>query len=191
MVDAGTAINCQVYFAFFCILAETLSIAMHPSVFKQHNFPRDRSDTIKRSLEVDQLLALIVLCLQRVKDVQTREGDIMRELKNLPKFTAEWSSRPHGGDDLMLESLGYKTSSLTDFAIYPPTEMKDEVCARSLTSLSHVKNQIKLVEEIKPQPRWQLNQTRKVPNAYEYTIQLPSGTRMEDCELDISPVSRQ
>uniref|UniRef100_A0A0R3W5W8 PIH1 domain-containing protein n=1 Tax=Taenia asiatica TaxID=60517 RepID=A0A0R3W5W8_TAEAS len=161
-------------------------IRCNASVGLQYRFPRDRPNIIKQSLEVDQLVALIILYLQHEKSIPTQEGDVIHERKNLPKFATEWSNQPHGGDDLMLESLSYK-KSLTDFAIYSPIETKDGIWAPPLAFQSHAENRNRLIEEIKPQPCWQLNQTRKVPNTYECTIQLPPGTRMEDCELDISP----
>ncbi|KAL5110762.1 hypothetical protein TcWFU_008159 [Taenia crassiceps] len=167
---------------------ETISIAVHPSVFEQYSFPRDEPNTAKQTLESDHLIALIILYLQSEKNIQTQEGNVMHERKNLPKFTTEWSSRPHGGDDLMLESLSCKKISLTDFATHLPIETKEGICAHPLASTSHVKNKSKLIEEIKPLPRWHLNRMRKNLNTYEYTIQLPAGTRMEDCELDISPL---
>ncbi|KAL5967812.1 hypothetical protein TSMEX_004510 [Taenia solium] len=166
---------------------ETVSVAVHPSVFEQYSFPRDRPNTIKQPLEVDQLVALIILYLQHEKNIQTQEVDVIHERKNLPKFATEWSNHPHGGDDLMLESLSYR-KSLADFAIYSPTETKDGIWAPQLAFLSHAENRNRLIEEVKPQPCWHLNQTRKIPNTYECTIQLPPGTRMEDCELDISPL---
>ncbi|CDS42699.1 conserved hypothetical protein [Echinococcus multilocularis] len=168
---------------------ETVSIAMHPSVFEQYNFPNDNFDTAKQSLDVDQLIALIILYLQREKNILTQEGDRIEERGSLPKFTTEWSNQPRGGDAMMLESLKYKEFSSADFAIYPPTVTKGEICAHPPVFLSHVENNQgnKLIEEIKPQPHWQLNRIQKRPNAYEYIIQLPPGTRMEDCELDISP----
>ncbi|VDM34189.1 unnamed protein product [Hydatigera taeniaeformis] len=167
---------------------ETVSVAMHPSVFKQYNFSRDRPNSMESLLDADQLIALIILYLQSEKHIQTVEGDRLTS-NNLPKFSTEWSSRSHGSDDLMLESLNYKKFSFLNFGNHSPTRSKDGGPAHPPTISSHIKNHNNLIEEIKPQPHWKLMQTRAIPNAYEYSIQLPPGTKLKDCELDISPVS--
>lgn len=164
-------------------------MATHPTVFEQYNLPHNASDTFTNP---DQLIALVILFLHHEKNMQTVEGERIHRQQSLPKFKTEWSTNPWGDDDMMLNSLNYQKLSLPHTPNYPRMysgKVDEIVHVRPQTISSAAKNgkQRKMIEEIRPEPRWQLNREQELRRTV-YTIELPRGTKVEDCQLDISRV---
>lgn len=170
-----------------------MCVAMHPVVFEQYNFLRTE---IEARPNINQLIALVILYIYHEKGIHTVERErITRKISQ--QFNTNWCSEPHGGECKMFDSLNYNKFSLADIpkklmraAENGPPSMEYSDNFKPNISLSPTKpyESTKLIEEVKVRPCWQPCQRRRKPNSCEYTIILPEGTKLDNCELDISNV---
>ncbi|KAM3179385.1 hypothetical protein ACTXT7_000689 [Hymenolepis weldensis] len=132
--------------------------------------------------------------LKQEKNIHTMELDEINTQK-LMKFDCIWCSEPYGGESEMLKSLHYKKFSLTDIPkqllklnedVPVFGDVSTNVDPKIKLSVTESNENSKLIHEVKPNPCWQLRKPNKKPNTCEYKIILPIGSKIENCELDIS-----
>ncbi|KAM7537792.1 hypothetical protein Aperf_G00000067670 [Anoplocephala perfoliata] len=173
---------------------KTVCVAMHPVVFEQYNFLKTETEVCS---DVNQLIALIILYLRHEKGIYTVESDRITCEISEHQFNTNWCSEPYGGESKMFDSLNYTKFSLANMSkqLMRATESSpsfmeypDNFKPNINLSLTNSNENTKVVEEVKARPSWQSVKHRRKPNICEYSIILPDGTRLDDCELDISEV---
>ncbi len=170
-------------------------------MFDQHGFKRDGKKPLTAVSSPNQLLALFLVYLLRDRNIRTIEGETIENGGSLQKFVPQWSSEAHGGDEAMLRSLNYKKTSMKQMAEEclgkagavngsagenpPAPEIQININKPEDPSGKP------LIEEVNGHsepPQWVRNDKKCSETHCEYYIQLPGGTTIKDCELDISKV---